>query len=93
LRRAILAHVEGVDIMGNDTEERDRMTDAVINIVQGDGPSVDNRLAINVLVDALALVVAGGTMGKPDENIDEVAATIGELVNNRAHRIRDRAAA
>jgi hypothetical protein len=77
--------------MGNgNTEERDQMTDAVINIVQGDGPSMDNELAINVLVDALALVVAGSTMGKPDENIDEVSAVIEEMIKGGARRILER---
>ena len=44
---------------------------------------------INVLVDALVLVIVGGTMDKPEENIDETAAVIGRMVNDRAHRVRD----
>ena len=39
--------------MSNANAERDRMTDAVIDIVFGDKPNMDNELAINVLVDAL----------------------------------------
>ena len=69
------------------TEERDTMTDAVLDIVCRDGPIVDNELAIRVLVDALAVFVAGGAKEKPPSIIDHVAQIIGQMIADEAHRL------
>ena len=67
------------------TEERDTMTDAVLDIVCRDGPIVGNELAIRVLVDALAVFVAGAAKEKPPSIIDHVAVIIGRMIADGAH--------
>ena len=69
------------------TEERNTMTDAVLDIVCRDGPIVDNELAIRVLVDALAVFVAGAAKEKPPSIIDHVAVIIGQMIADEAHRL------
>jgi hypothetical protein len=68
---------------------REAMTDAVLDIICP-GPIVDNELAINVLTDALAVILAGGTQSKPETNIDHVTAVIGETIADGVRQLLSR---
>jgi hypothetical protein len=71
----------------NDLPEKQKLTDAVYNLVCGAGPIIDNEMALSALVDVLAVLVAGGTQQKPASNVDLVAKAIGETIAEKAHHL------
>ena len=69
------------------TNEREAMTDALYSIACGDGPTINNELALHALTAVLAVFVAAGAQGKPTSNIDVVAGAIGVTIAAEARRI------